>query len=635
MKKSCFPFFVLFLLNTCAPAQAILQIGEPFVADQGYDLLITQDGGFVTCGNKGNNAIVYKSDCAGTLTNQIEKSYAPGPGRFYDAVQMNDGSIVAVGSATIATSTDTLERILILKTSPDLAEIAVANYPVSGKAARAKSVALASNGNLLVFGDVAGDSPNLSDMFLLRVDQSSLLPIFNPAIYNIINGVDIAAEIIPTADGNYLLAGSSYSGNIFGPDAIIANRLVVMKATENGPLLWTYLYLDTFPAQYGGALAGGVEQNPVSGNIMLSGTTYGGSPVMHQDALFILLGNNGDFLDSALLQAPMRQGIYGMTGYADLPGLFLAVGDSDNPVFGVPNLFAAQAFELDGQILQTALTNEMASPLSLSDVIELGQNRLAVIATIPDNPTVLNSKDIIVATPQIDNIGILYQNCALVASFSAVGPVYQWYLDGIPIPGATAGVYFPAESGSYRVQITDNIGCSGISDTLTVTLASAGFDVEVDNLTTAFANTSTGATSYTWDFGDGTPFSSETNPTHTFSSGGSYTVTLIASSPCSADTLTQTIGLVSAEEHSWLPQCRVFPNPGTGKFLMEIKDAVPQELVLSLINPVGQVIFHQVLDFRGSAIQRYFDLGEAPPGIYTMRIQGEDKTGFVKVVVVK
>src|SRR5690606_28951408 len=138
-------------------------------------------------------------------------------------------------------------------------------------------------------------------------------------------------------------------------------------------------------------------------------------------------------------------------------------------------------FELNGQVFQAAFTNETASPLSLSDVIDLGQNRLAIVANIPDNPTLLSSKVIIVSTPQIDNIEILIQNSALVASFIAVDPVYQWYLDDIPIPGANTGVYFPTESGSYRVQITDNIGCSGFSDTLTVTLASAAFDVEIDN----------------------------------------------------------------------------------------------------------------------------------------------------------
>ncbi|MCF6181278.1 PKD domain-containing protein [Lutibacter sp.] len=43
-----------------------------------------------------------------------------------------------------------------------------------------------------------------------------------------------------------------------------------------------------------------------------------------------------------------------------------------------------------------------------------------------------------------------------------------------------------------------------------------------------FANTSTSATTYAWDFGDGSS-STEVDPVHTFSGEGSYTVTLTAS----------------------------------------------------------------------------------------------------------
>jgi PKD repeat protein len=48
-------------------------------------------------------------------------------------------------------------------------------------------------------------------------------------------------------------------------------------------------------------------------------------------------------------------------------------------------------------------------------------------------------------------------------------------------------------------------------------------------LVATFANQSTGAVNYEWDFGDGQT-SSLTNPTHTYISTGNYTVSLIASS---------------------------------------------------------------------------------------------------------
>ena len=63
-----------------------------------------------------------------------------------------------------------------------------------------------------------------------------------------------------------------------------------------------------------------------------------------------------------------------------------------------------------------------------------------------------------------------------------------------------------------------------------------------------YENTSTGATSYVWNFGDGSASSSSLNPTHTFpaETAGAYTVTLISSSPIGcADTA---YGYVRVEE---------------------------------------------------------------------------------------
>lgn len=61
-------------------------------------------------------------------------------------------------------------------------------------------------------------------------------------------------------------------------------------------------------------------------------------------------------------------------------------------------------------------------------------------------------------------------------------------------------------------------------------------------LSVQFANTTTGATSYNWSFGDGAT-STTTAPAHTYTAAGTYAVQLIATGTCSAsskDTLTKT-----------------------------------------------------------------------------------------------
>ncbi|TNF25932.1 MAG: T9SS type A sorting domain-containing protein [Bacteroidetes bacterium] len=40
---------------------------------------------------------------------------------------------------------------------------------------------------------------------------------------------------------------------------------------------------------------------------------------------------------------------------------------------------------------------------------------------------------------------------------------YQWLFNGSPVPGATSSVHNPAQSGNYRVIVTDENGCEGQS----------------------------------------------------------------------------------------------------------------------------------------------------------------------------
>lgn len=61
-----------------------------------------------------------------------------------------------------------------------------------------------------------------------------------------------------------------------------------------------------------------------------------------------------------------------------------------------------------------------------------------------------------------------------------------------------------------------------------------------------FTDTSTGATEWLWDFGDGTT-SVEQNPSHTYNVAGEYQVTLTVSNEWGSDTITQTVIIEQSE----------------------------------------------------------------------------------------
>ena len=116
----------------------------------------------------------------------------------------------------------------------------------------------------------------------------------------------------------------------------------------------------------------------------------------------------------------------------------------------------------------------------------------------------------------------------------------------------------PSATTTYLVTGANGGSCEDEDDiTVTVTpLPVADFSISAGpnktNLPAAFLNSSTGATGYSWDFGDGT-FSNTTNPSHSYSSSGSYTVTLIALNGSCADTFLLTISVIQDETDVYVP----------------------------------------------------------------------------------
>ncbi len=103
--------------------------------------------------------------------------------------------------------------------------------------------------------------------------------------------------------------------------------------------------------------------------------------------------------------------------------------------------------------------------------------------------------------------------------------------------------YEYTSTGTFTVSLT--VTGPGGSDTETKTdyitvsdVPTAGFTGSPTSgevpLTVNFTNISSGATSYSWDFGD-TQTSTATNPSHTYTQAGTYTVTLTATNSCGSD----------------------------------------------------------------------------------------------------
>ncbi|HIA36309.1 MAG TPA: PKD domain-containing protein, partial [Flavobacteriales bacterium] len=109
-------------------------------------------------------------------------------------------------------------------------------------------------------------------------------------------------------------------------------------------------------------------------------------------------------------------------------------------------------------------------------------------------------------------------------------PPYQYSIDCANF--SSNNTFTGLSAGTYTICVTDTFGCQG-TDTITISCPPAGcqasftYTVDTNTCSVSFNNTSTGAFSYFWDFGDGNT-SALTSPTHPYNSSGSYLIWLNA-----------------------------------------------------------------------------------------------------------
>jgi gliding motility-associated-like protein len=127
------------------------------------------------------------------------------------------------------------------------------------------------------------------------------------------------------------------------------------------------------------------------------------------------------------------------------------------------------------------------------------------------------------------NIGALASNVSYLWTTLGSGSIISGSTIATPVVSGNV-------SGSYQVSVIDNSnGCANTATVnVTITPVVAAFSANptsgIAPLLVDFTNQSTGATDYSWVFADATNnTSSAVNPSHTFSTTGTYVVTLTAS----------------------------------------------------------------------------------------------------------
>jgi len=149
-----------------------------------------------------------------------------------------------------------------------------------------------------------------------------------------------------------------------------------------------------------------------------------------------------------------------------------------------------------------------------------------------------------------------------------------------------------------------------------------------------FDNTSTGANSYEWDFGDG-EMSTEENPSHQYAEGGMYTVILTATNDCGSVTteLIVDVMITGVEDFENIDIFNLYPNPNNGLFVLILEGRGAESLTFSLLNVLGQEMHSEQLDYTGGSWNKSFDFTNLAAGTYIVQLRSEGKVMYKKVVI--
>jgi hypothetical protein len=219
---------------------------------------------------------------------------------------------------------------------------------------------------------------------------------------------------------------------------------------------------------------------------------------------------------------------------------------------------------------------------------------------------------------------------SLTASFTNTSngagsnPIYSWdFGDGSAVSSEVSPSHTYAQGGTYTVSLTTTHSGSGCSDLRSkqVTVAldpcagvsiSANFSSQVNVATVTFNNTSTGASTYKWSFGDGNT-STNLNPTHTYAANGTYTVKLEAfhTDPACVKSIEKQIAIttVGVAEHFKTQNIQMLSaNPVKSSILIE-SDKFYKFMI---VNTIGQKVSEGNLNLGLNT----FSIEYLAPGVY-------------------
>lgn len=198
--------------------------------------------------------------------------------------------------------------------------------------------------------------------------------------------------------------------------------------------------------------------------------------------------------------------------------------------------------------------------------------------------------------------------------------IYKYMVRTVKLETTPSGTYYNLSDGVADTAMNNN--------NLKV---NAAFTQSAISNTVNFTNTSAGAATYLWNFGDATT-SIATSPAHTYTANGTYTVTLIGYNSCNSDTAKLVVTILSAglDELALSNSVILSPNPSSGKLTLSI-NTISDSFRAIIFNAEGKEVFRQ----EGIKETQGIDLSGVGAGIYFLQLKNEAGTMITRKFVIE
>lgn len=199
------------------------------------------------------------------------------------------------------------------------------------------------------------------------------------------------------------------------------------------------------------------------------------------------------------------------------------------------------------------------------------------------------------------------------------------------------GLSYRAGLDSLKAAFYQDVAADIVFDSLTTWRIGlddpqAAFSALSAGAAVSFSDASLNATSWTWDFGDGSALSTQQNPVHTYAASGSYVVTLTVSDGCDSSTTTETVQVVIVGQAAPFADLQLLPNPSNGRVLLRGTWPVAEPIVWTLLDLQGRTLRQGDLP-ADQELNASMDLSGLAAGAYTLRLATATRMHSLRVLL--